>query len=156
MAIDLVGPANWAAYEDLMRNAHETFGKQVITWRKSLGGLDEHGEDNLSERFEDRDLEVLLNYNVFRTWPINRQSESGMVDNQTVAVIVNRRYLSENSWLTPEGNFAFSPTADRFIINGLTYSSKGDTQSSQGHSDPIWYQFILQRENPETSNGILP
>lgn len=148
---DLVGSANWAMYKQLMRDAQETFGKKTITWKKMVSGLDRFGEDNPTSTFNTITLEVLLQYNVFRTWPLDANSDLGKVDKESVMVIINREYLEENNWLTANGNLAFDAGKDRFIIDGITYKCDGFTDTSQDQTDPLWTSLILLRDKEITA-----
>jgi hypothetical protein len=151
MAIDIVGAGNWQLYKDLMRDAQETFAKQTITWLRSRGGLDRFAEDNVTERFDTITLEVLIQYNIFRTWPITATSDQGQIDKESVVIYMNKEYLEENNWLTTNNNFKLDAAADRFIIDGITHIAMGNTDVAQDHSDPLWVIVILKRDKDITA-----
>lgn len=155
MAINLVGQANWDKYREVMRDAHETFAKQEIKWLRSLGAIDIHGEDRATETFNEITLEVLMQYNAFRTWPVTRAMDGGEQDKENSAILMNRDYLIELGYITAAGNFDFNAANDRFIIEGIVHKAMGDTPTSQEHSDPLWVMIIVKREELYTGQFVI-
>ena len=153
---DLVGPTNWAAYKALMRDAQETFANQPITWRRRIESLDRFNEDEPLYSYTDITIKALLQYNVFRTWPITRNTDSGDIDEESLMVIINREYLGELGYLTANNNFNFSPSGDRFIISGYTYKCQGYLDSSQDDNEALWVNLILEKENKNTGDIETP
>jgi len=148
--MDRIGALNWAAYEGIINDAHDTFNKQIVIWKRSLGGLDRNGEDNKTERFQNIPLYCLIDYNAFRKWPTDQSSETGDLDRQTELMFLNRKYLLDNGWINSDGNFDYDPAADRFIHKGKTYKASGDTDVSQDQTKPLLFQIILRREETPT------
>jgi hypothetical protein len=153
MATPLVTATQWDMYKNLMRDAHETFAQKPIVWKRSRGGLDRYGEDNASERFTNINLKGLLQYNAFRTWPINRTSEQGEQDKENVMLILNKQYLQELGYINANGNFAFDPAADRFVFDGRVHKALGDTDTSQDDNEGLWTSIILKREELNTGQS---
>lgn len=148
--IDLVGSSNWAAYKQLMRDAQETFGKKIITWVRSAGGIDRFAEDNATEAFVNLPLEVILQNNVGRTWPTTQNTEQGAQDKESIFVIINKEYLQENGYLNGNGNFNFNPEADRFLVDGIEYKCQGFIDSSQDNTENLWVNIIIERTHFNT------
>lgn len=156
MVTNLVGQPAWDAYKAIMRDAHETFAQKQIVWRKSLGALDQNGEDNKTERFSNITLKVLLQYNAFRTWPVTRTMDIGEQDKESTAILINKQYLSELGYINGSGNFTFDPAADKFIIDNFIHKCMGDTFTSQGYDDPLWIMIIVKKEELLTGDPVIP
>jgi hypothetical protein len=147
--MDLVGQAGWDLFRQVIRNAHDTFNQQDITWMRAEPSLDYHGEDNIPP-FTPITLKVLAFYNSFRTWPTNQPTTTGELDRQTVVIYLNKDYLRENDWLNNNDNFNFQPDKDYFILDGIIYKATGETDISQAHGDPLLTQVILSRQEGTT------
>lgn len=144
--------AQWSAYEKAINGAHDFFNQQTITWKKSGGGIDRNGEDNATETFTDIPIKALVNYNSFKTWASEMPSQVGELDKQTEVLLLNYKYLQDNNWINANGNFDYDPAADRFIHNGITYRSSGDTLICQAKDKPLLVQIVLQREETPTGS----
>ncbi len=153
---DLIGPANWDIYKAIMRDAQETFGKKEIVWRKSLGGVDPNGEDNAGETFTNITLEVILQYNAFRTWPVTRTMDMGEQDKENIAILMNYDYLRELGYINANNNFNFNPAADRFVFDGRVHKALGDTPTSQAGDEQTWMMIIVKREELLTGTPDIP
>ena len=145
--------AQWDAYENILNEWQEDAFQQIITWRKSVVILSKHGEDN-NERFEDKELRGLIQYNYFRAWPINQPSDSGELDKESCLLYLNIKHLRDNGYTNNFNQFKFDPAMDRFVINGVTYKAFGDSQVAQSHNKPLFVYIILKREEIETSKNI--
>lgn len=148
---DLVGTPGWEAYKALINDAHDTFNQDIIVWKQWLFGIDRFGEDNEAANFASIDLKCLIQYNAFRTWPVNRHSEEGKLDKNTIYVLFNRNYLSGLGYLDASGNFKVDIGKDHFIHRGITYSAEGDTLLSQAYNDPLLVGIVMQRQERLTS-----
>lgn len=122
---------DWVDYINAVNEFNEDAGQQPITWLRSKGGLDRFGEDNLSERFDTIELKGLILYNVFRTWPIDRNTESGALDNQNCMLFLNSKYLDSLGFLNSDGYIKLGRATDYFILSGIKYKPAGDTQAAQ-------------------------
>lgn len=146
----LVSDALWAKYTALMRDAHDTFNGATVTWIRGDRRI-EHFNEQEHDSGDSMELQVLIGYNTFRTWPITLKDQQGEVDNQNMLLYINRQYLQELDLLTPRGYFKFNPDLDYFIHMGIKYKSDGDTAAAQAYNDPLFILVILRRE--ETLNG---
>lgn len=151
--IDLVGSANWDLYKTIMRNAQETFAKKTITWKRFQGANDRFMEDNSSATFTDVTLEVLLEYNAFRTWPVNQPKDFGEQDKENITILINKAYLSELGYINSNGNFAFDKVMDRFVFDGQSHCAAGDTQVAQGNDDGLFEMIIVRRDAIKTGSA---
>jgi hypothetical protein len=139
--------ADWALYTNTINQASDTFNKELITWHSLTKRINRMGEDNpTSQTFTNITLEVLVQYNVFRTWPINKETKTGDLDKESILVIVNKQYLSDLGYLNNAGYFEFRPDEDRFSLHGKTYRCAGDTPASQTNTDPLLFYIIMERE----------
>ena len=136
----------WDLFKGIINQAHDLFNKKIITWHRSNQSLDLHNEDYENTTFTDIFLEVLIDYNDFRKWPINVGTETGELDDQAIVILINLSYLDGLGYLNINGNFDFSASEDRFIIDGITYKAWGDTPVSQAYDQPLLEQIILVRE----------
>jgi hypothetical protein len=155
MASELITAADFQDFKDLMYSAHKTFNKKVLLWFRQASSLDRWGEDS-PNGFIPVVLLVLVNYNYMRNWPATLPVESGKDDRESMQVLINKQYLKESGYLTPQGYFDFKPDNDMFAMDGVIYRSYGDTMASQSGSDDILMTLILRREklNTEDQRGI--
>ena len=66
-------------------------------------------------------LQALINYNAFRTWPLNVGTPSGELDEINCAMLVSQKQLVEKGFTNNKGYWTFDAALDRFIINGELY-----------------------------------
>lgn len=148
---DLVKPEDWADFKNVMRDAHDTFERKQIQWVRNKTRVNVNMEDSNNVK-ETVTLEVQLNYNYMRSWPITSATETGELDRQSIQLLANKQYLSELGYINTSGAFEYNPDLDRFIIDGLVYKSFGDTAVSQAHDDDILVSIILKREETKTGD----
>ena len=140
---------NWGHYKNVIQKfLSEDSGLKPIIWLRKLSQPLPFGEDVGSSYFQET-LNVLVGYNVYRTWPINKVTPSGEMDEETCYIIIPNDYLDERG-LIQDGRFNIDITLDRFIINGQVYKSSGDTQAAQASEQDIVSMVILKRINSET------
>lgn len=152
--MSFINPATWAKYKSLMRKAHDTFNQATVTWVRGAVVLQRFNEqEEPSGNYVD--LKGLINYNVFRTWPITRNENTGESDNQNMVLILNREYLSELGYLTSRGYFNFRPDLDYFIHQGIRYKAEGDTAAAQAYDDPLFIYLVLHREETLTGDAMF-
>lgn len=125
----------WDAFRKAVNDFAEDAFQQPITWKRSLGGLDRYGEDNLDENFENIELRVLSQYNYFRAWPLNKLTETGALDGQSLAVFFNKQVLLTLGYIDANGNFMINEQADYFILNGIKHKPSGTTDVSQAKEE---------------------
>lgn len=140
-------------HKSTIDKAGEAFNRDTITWVKHNNHLGLFREE-LSEGGQPIDLNVLISYNTFRTWPITKNDQAGQLDNQNILAIINRQYLKNLNLLTPEGMLDYSPDVDYFIHRGVRYKAEGDTLLAQSGDDPLLLQVILHREENKTGEQL--
>jgi len=150
-------PAEWQTYMDVIYEAWETNATEPVIWKRMEHKLDIHGEDTPTTiAYIDTPLVGLFQYNYFRSWPITQPTPSGEVDMENFVLLLSRKYLEDNGWLTANGNFNFNPGEDRFNIRGLIYKSAGDTQVAGAYTHPLLVFVILKREETKTGERVYP
>ena len=145
---------DWIEYINVINEFASDASQESIIWKRSRGGLDRYQEDNPTERFDTITLKGLVLYNVFRTWPIDRDSETGMLDNQNCMVFLTNKVLNDLGYLNANGYFNFNHAADEFEIAGIKYRPAGDTQAAQAkpmlvQAFPLMTCIILTRHQIE-------
>lgn len=148
----IISAEEWAQYNlDVNEFMDKDSGNQVFTWLKNVRGLNRAGNDD-KPLFKAIELKGIFQYNEFRSWPINADTTTGQVDKESILVFLNNDYLNGLGFLTPEGQFKFKPALDKFIVNGVRYKSKGDSQTAQADNKPLLHFLILLRDYVETEN----
>jgi hypothetical protein len=149
--MQLISSEQWAAYRQVINNASDTFNAEVITWKHLIKKLDYHGDDRYGNvAYEEISLNVLIAYNVYRVWPIDKLTDKGFLAKDSAVLIINKDYLRGLGYINTNGNFNFNPDMDRFIINGVLHKCMGDTEASQAHDDPLLEYIIVVREEVPT------
>lgn len=151
MSIPLITQAEFSKFKGVMRQVHDTFEQKVIVWKKLKSQLNRYGEDNIPNGYTDINLEVQLNYNYLRSWPITMKTETGDLDRQSVQVLINKEWLGEKGYLNGNGLLDYDISNDHFLINGLRYIPMGDTLASQSNTDDILFTMILKIDDTATS-----
>ena len=90
-------------------------------------------------------LNCLVQFNMFRTWPMTEETASGALDKESIAVYLNNAYLKSLGYLSNEGTFKFDPGVDFFKYRGQKYRSSGETPAAQAHDEPLFTLLILKR-----------
>ena len=144
----------WQKYRDIINSVHDDFNKDILIWRRNVPvTIPLFNESPLNE-YQDINLKVLIAYNYFRTWPITRHTNTGELDNQNMAVYINRKYLQDLGYTTDQGYFNFRPDKDIFVHRGIHYKCEGDTLIAQAGSLPLLIQLILRREEIPTGSDL--
>ena len=142
----MISAAKWAEYKTLINSIGDDFNKDTLIWQRAQSAsIPEYFEDNLHDSVVDINLEVLVAYNYFRTWPMTKDTIQGSTDEQNMVVHINRNYLLGLGYLTAGGYFDFNPEDDSFIHRGLRYRAFGDTFHSQAGDEPMFIQLVLKR-----------
>lgn len=142
-------PEEWADYELTINDFSQEAFNQDMTWLRCVRALSKDGSDD-SPMYTEVNLKCLVQYNFFRSWPINLNTTTGQVDGESAMVLLNNKYLNDNGYLNEHGQFKMRPSLDKFIINGLRYVNKGDSQASQTNSsNPLLHFLILLRDYTE-------
>lgn len=141
----------WDRYIAVINEWQEDAFQQEIIWKSNITNLNRYGEDS-NVRYHDISLRCLIHYNNFRTWPINLFTDTGEIDKQSVMVFFNIAYLDSLGYADENGVLMFDPGLDKFIINGVVYTSGGESQVAQAKDKPILSFLILKREETDTGN----
>lgn len=145
--------ADWSKYKKIMKIAHDMFNQDILTWVKHKDTVAKFNEE-LTDDGVVIPLNVLISFNYFRTWPLTKHDAQGESDNQNMAVMINRQYLSELNYLTPKGYLNFDPGDDYFLHRGIKYKCEGDTFTSQAYDDPLHILLIMRREEILTGERL--
>lgn len=143
-------PAIWDLYKSIIDEFHEDANQEPITWRKYVNVLDRYGEDKDPKNYQDISLLGLVQYNYFRSWPINKTTISGKIDKESVLVYFNTQYLIDAGHTNGQQLLAFTPGKDLFIIRGLIYKDFGESQVAQANNRNLLQFLILKREEIDT------
>jgi hypothetical protein len=142
----------WQTYKGIINNAHTIFNQDSIDWVRHTHGLQRYGEDNrLLDKNSTITLKCLINYNVYRSWPMTKETESGAIDKESMAVMFNKAYLNGLGYINANNNFDFDPGLDVFIHQGQNFRASGETPAAQAYDDPLLVIIILKRM--ETNTG---
>lgn len=138
--------AAWDKYKTIVSDFIDVdAGREPIIWKRFNNQPTEFGEDT-NRSFLDVTLEVLVSYNYFRTWPLNKGTVSGEIDNESTTIWVSARLLRELNYLDANNYWIMDGANDRFIIRGKVYKASGDTELAQAKNEPLLYMVILKRE----------
>lgn len=146
----LLSAADWANFRQAINSASATFNKQIIIWARANVKLDYNGNDDTSHQYELINLECLCNYNIIPSWSVDKLTETGMVDKEGIPIILNKDYLRGLGYLNSEGMMDFDLSTDYFILQGIKYKVRGDTQAAQANTDPLLQYLVIIRDNPQT------
>jgi len=139
----------WLEYEDVINSFSEDTFNQEITWLRCVRSLSVDGSDD-NPLYNEVVIKGLIHYNVFRSWPINLNTSTGQVDSESALLLLNNKYLNDNGYLNEHGQFKMRPSLDKFIINGLRYVNKGDSQAAQTYNNnPLIHFIVLLRDYTE-------
>ena len=147
----MLTPAQWQTYKDTVNGAADSFNQEVVVWHRLTKRLPRYGEDSSGETYQDISLNCLIAYNVFRTWPMSDETPAGLLDQESITMMLNRQYLINNGWVTAQGFFAMDAGKDEFTHMGVRYKPAGETPVSQAGDEPLHFYIILKRE--ETITG---
>lgn len=146
--------AQWAAYKRVIDTASESFNQDIVLWRRQIRRLPRYGEDDPNTPgYDDINLNALIAFNVFRTWPMTDETPSGALDKENIVMILNKEYLRGLGYLNAAGFFDMDPGQDIFIHRGITYRSAGETEVSQAGDDPLMFYIVLSREESNTGDS---
>lgn len=143
----LVSDVIWSKYKNIVQDFMDMdAGLQEVIWLKHIQYPLPFGEDDAEGNYIPITLKGLVNYNAFRTWPLNVGTLSGELDEVNCALLISTKQLRERDLLNAKGYWEVNGALDRFQINGELYISKGDTQVAQAKEEPIVFQVLLRRQ----------
>lgn len=143
-----ISEAEWQQYEDDINSFNDDAMQQPITWVKSISIFDALGREKLKTKTVE--LKGLINYNHFRSWPINKESITGQIDKESMLLYLNHKYLLESGYIGESGTFDFKADLDKFIVDGFEYSAKGNSQTAQTKNKTLLHFIVLKREEKLT------
>ena len=146
-----ISPALWAKFKSVHLDFFKAIAGRPVIWRRLNMNYDRWGEGN-KKKFEEIQLMGILGYNDFKTWPINRNTDTGALDKSSMYILFNRQDLKQKGFINKNGNFDFDPINDRFIVDGMEHRPDGDTNIALAYDDPVYYMVILSREVIKTGN----
>lgn len=139
---DLLG--NWEAFNGAMKDSFDTFFNETLVWKRANNTVNRFGEDVDTDP-TNINLPCLADYNMFRTWPVDKFEAGGKIDKESVTCILYKPWLSEHSYLNTNGYLAIDSGYDEFVLKGIRYKASGDTSISQALSTEIHFYLILSR-----------
>lgn len=143
--------SDWALYKEIIDGVHEDFNQDTITLMSKVRVRNRYQEDtNRESNYNHIPLKCLIQYNVFRTWPMTKETDSGSTDAESIVVLLNNTYLSSINMLTTEGNLDYDPGNDLFEFRGHIYRDAGNTPISQAKDNPLLTLIILKRLPKDT------
>jgi hypothetical protein len=149
-----ISDAQWAAYKGIINNAHDYFNQDTVTWVRHTHGLQRFGEDSKSiDKSVNIDLKCLMNYNVYRSWPMSEETPSGQIDKESICIIFNKAYLSSLGYINSNNNLDFDPGRDYFIHQGQILKPAGETPAAQAGDDPLLIYIIARRTQIPTGSN---
>jgi len=149
----MLTPLQWQSYRNVINQAAEGFNNDVLIWRRQTRSFQRNGEDDATVPAHiDINLDCLIAYNVFRTWPMSDETISGMLDKENIVAILNKDYLRGLGYLNSTGFFDMDPGQDKFFHRGMEYRSAGETEVAQAGDDPLMFYIVLAREESATGS----
>ena len=144
----------WPKFKDVINNlAHPLFNQKEVIWMRLIENVDYHGE-GVSRKYNPIQLKVLIGFNDFRVWPMDKNTETGAVDVQNMYLLINKAYLEGLGYINENGYFAFNTQNDYFIVDGIEYTDSGDTDVSQAGVEAVLFYMILQRRSYVTGKTV--
>lgn len=150
----MLSTAQWQVYKNIINKAQDSFNQDNITWHRHAWGFQRYGEDTkANENYTDIVLKCLVGYNVFRTWPMTRETTGGAIDKENIVLLLNKKYLEDLGYLNADGFFAMDPGKDKFTHRGIAYRAAGETEVAQAGDDPLLFYIVLKREDSITGDA---
>jgi hypothetical protein len=151
----MIPNAAWAKYKKTINDISNDFNKAIIVWHRYNSGLQYEGEDKPTiSKFTDINLDCLISYNYFRTWPITENTKTGSLDKESMVVIFNKDYLYKLGYVNANKNFDINPGQDYFTFYGVDYQPSGETPVSQAKDQDLLFWIILKRRVTQTGNPV--
>jgi hypothetical protein len=135
----------WGAFKSIINKFDDNVNKEILEWGTRSFEKDEFGEEN-PQTISWVNLEALLGFNTFRTWPMTDHRMEGELDNQNMVAYINKDWLNTQGYLTIDGYFNFNPAQDVFKHRGIIYKCDGDTLVSQTKDDSLFIMLVLVRQ----------
>lgn len=150
----MLSTAQWQVYKNIINKAHDSFNQDSITWHRHIRGFQRYGEDTkVNEHYDDIILKGLVGYNIFRTWPMTKETTAGATDKENIVLMLNKKYLEDLGYLNSDGFFAMDPGKDKFTHREMAYRAAGETEVAQAGDDPLMFYIVLKREESVTGDN---
>lgn len=138
--------SEWDEFSQIINDFGLDVNKDILIWKPYKGTIPIMGSDQDNAQYDDDiPLNVLCQFNDFRTWPITEFVDTGQKDKQSLLVYINSSYLESLDLLDDNGRFAYNPAMDRFIYRGQLYYDAGNTPVAPTNDDPLLQLIILKR-----------
>lgn len=144
--------AEWDLHKSIINEYQDDAFQEDITWLSSAKVVNRWGEEQ--QNFLSINILGLIQYNQFRSWPINKDKITGQIDDESCLLYLNIKYLRDNGYTNENDQFIFNPGLDKFIVNGVKYSPKGDSQTAQAKDTVLLHFIVLKRDEINTGNNI--
>ena len=144
---------DWQEFRNIVDESAKYINNDTITWLRHNSPLNRFGDTPEKDGFTEITLNCLVQYNAFRTWPTQLESQAGLVDNESMAIYLNITYLRELGYANQNGYLLADPGKDYFIHRGQKYRPAGEILASQANSEPIHNIIILKRVVIDSGNN---
>lgn len=152
----MLSDQDWAAYRNLINSTQATRFQEEVTWLRTVTAVSRYGEDIPNEdQYNEIQITGLIQYNTFRSWPLNQNTNSGEIDKESMVLFLNLKYLDDLGYLDSNKNFNFNRGLDRFRIKGVLYKPSADTDAAQAFNDPLLTMVVLKREEIESGDNLI-
>lgn len=148
--MELLDNAQWQQFRQAINDASDTFNNAIVIWKHVTKRLAFSGDERNPDTIEQRNLRALIQYNVYKLWPSNRETETGALDKESIAMILNKEHVSALGYLTADGHLDFNPETDTFMVDGEEFYPDVDTPVSQASTSPLLLYIILKKTQPIT------
>ena len=149
----MLSTAQWAQYKKVIDKASESFSQDIVTWNRFSRGFQRYGEDTPANDHSDAiQLNAQIGYNIFRTWPMTKESIGGSLDAENIVMILNKQYLADLGYLNASGFFDMDPGKDTFTHRGIEYRAAGETEVAQAGPHTLIFYIVLSREETPTGS----
>ena len=146
--------AQWQAFRDVVDLASESFNQDIVIWRRHTRGFQRYGEDIIdNENYTDINLNSLVAFNIFRLWPMAKETIGGALDGENIVLMLNKKYLEGLGYLNADGFFDMDPGKDKFLHRGIEYRPSGETEVAQAGDTALMFYVVLGREETKTGTA---
>lgn len=144
---------DWDAHVKAINGYNDDANQETIIFKRAIVTTSRYGEDN-NLKYRDIELKGLVQYNYFRSWPVNQATDTGENDKESCMVYFNIEYLKTKNMLNEYNQLLMDPSMDRFIIAGVLYKPSGESQIAQASDKVLMFYIILKREEINTGNEL--
>lgn len=145
----------WERYSKIVYSfVDRDAGLQLFQWLKKKQIPLLYGEDS-GESYYVVELNGLFSYNHIKTWPYNKSTPSGKLDNTNVVLYITKAQLAKLGYINEYGYWDFDNVSDKFIVEGKVYRPSGDTPVAQAKGMSLMFFVVLEMEDAEESVKIL-